>query len=251
MAELTVFAYRHNNSWLNALDVRFKLLFLIMLSLASLWTGPAGLMILTLTYTVVFPSHPFPLGRAFRELKVFFILVLFILAARALTVPGPVLVGIGGISITRTGLYEGILVSWRLVLVVMFSLLLVASTKSRDIKAAVEWFLTPFPFIPAKRVAVMIGLIIRFIPLIFDQAGETADAQRARGIENRRNPIYRLSKLAIPLIRRVFETADRLILAMEARCYTENRTNFEFSLTRTDWTALASVLILCILIVAL
>ena len=108
-----------------------------------------------------------------------------------------------------------------------------------------QWFLKPVAFIPAKRVATMMGLIARFIPAILNQARETAEAQRARCVENRKNPLYRLIQIGAPLIRRTFEQADRLTVAMEARCYSENRTDPALSVTRLDWIALLIILIMC------
>ena len=95
------------------------------------------------------------------------------------------------------------------------------------------------------------SLIMRFIPVIFDQAKITVDAQRARGIENRKNPAYRLKKLALPLMRRTFERADKLANAMEARCYTENRTDPELSSRRRDWIALFLAIGLCLIVIAI
>jgi energy-coupling factor transporter transmembrane protein EcfT len=87
----------------------------------------------------------------------------------------------------------------------------------------------------------MLGLVLRFIPLVFLQAGATLDAQRARGIESRRNPLYRLTRFAIPFLRRLFLAADRLTDAMAARCYTEIRSEPVLSARRRDWYALGSV----------
>jgi len=92
---------------------------------------------------------------------------------------------------------------------------------------------------------------MRFIPVILNQAKETAEAQRARGVENRKNPVYRLTKLGIPLIRRTFENADRLIVAMESRCYSENRTDPELMSTPRDWVALLIITTLCFLMIFL
>ncbi|PQP33481.1 energy-coupling factor transporter transmembrane protein EcfT, partial [Desulfobacteraceae bacterium SEEP-SAG9] len=88
---------------------------------------------------------------------------------------------------------------------------------------------------PAKKVAVMMSLMMRFVPVIFNQAKETLDAQRARGVENRKNPVYRLTKFTVPLIRRTFENAEKLAVAMEARCYSDRRTDPELASTRKDW----------------
>jgi energy-coupling factor transporter transmembrane protein EcfT len=131
----------------------------------------------------------------------------------------------------------------------MTGLSFVLTTRSSEIKAAVEWMLKPLPWVPAKRIAIMLSLIVRFIPVIFEQAEKTAEAQRARGVENRKNPVYRLKMFGIPLMRRVFERADKLALAMEARCYSENRTDSLLSSGISDWIALAGVICLCLIII--
>ena len=135
---------------------------------------------------------------------------MLVFIARALSTSGSPIFTFKAISVTREGIYVGAIICWRLVLVIMIGLSMVATTRSSEIRAAVEWFLRPFPFIPEKRVSIMMSLIMRFIPVIFDQAKVTVDAQRARGIENRKNPMYRLKKLALPLMRRTFERADKL-----------------------------------------
>ena len=49
--------------------------------------------------------------------------------------------------------------------------------------------------------------------------------------------------MALPLISRgPFGDADRLVLAMEARCYSENRTDPELDCTGKDYAALGLVL---------
>jgi energy-coupling factor transporter transmembrane protein EcfT len=132
-----------------------------------------------------------------------------------------------------------------LFLVVLVGLLFVSTTRPSQIKAAVEWFLTPIPFASGKQLATMLGLVMRFVPVILNQARETADAQRARCVENRKNPIYRIKKMGFPLLRRTFENADRLIFAMEARCYNENRTDPDLCFRPKDWFAFLLVIGLC------
>jgi energy-coupling factor transporter transmembrane protein EcfT len=170
---------------------------------------------------------------------------MLILVARMLTTPGTAIIEINSLAITRPGLMSGVLICWRLVIIAFLGFLFVFTTPSSEIKAAVEWFLKPATFIPGKRIAIMMGLIVRFIPVILNQAKETAEAQRARCVENRKNPLYRIIRLGGPLIRRTFEQADRLIVAMEARCYSENRTDPDLSATRTDWFALLIITIIC------
>jgi energy-coupling factor transporter transmembrane protein EcfT len=81
--------------------------------------------------------------------------------------------------------------------------------------------------------------------VILDQAGETAEAQKARAVENRKNPLYRLTKFVFPLMRRTFQRADEMAMAMEARAFTENRTDPAMAAGRRDWIALVLVCCLC------
>ncbi|MGD9105324.1 MAG: energy-coupling factor transporter transmembrane component T [Desulfobacterales bacterium] len=249
MAELSAFNFRPGSSVLHGLDVRFKLLFLVLISLTSLRSYPVSLSVLTLVLIAALLHAQRSLRSILRAFQYVFVFLGFIFFARALSVPGSVVIEFMTVSITREGIYDGVLVCWRLVIVVLTGLAFVLTTRPSEIKAAVEWLLNPFPFIPSKRIATMMSLIVRFIPVIFDQARETADAQRARGVDNRKNPVYRLRKLGIPLMRRTFERADKLAIAMEARCYSENRTDPGLCARLGDWAALFVVICLCMFIV--
>ena len=245
MAELTAFSFQPGTSLLHKLDVRFKLLFLILISLVSLGGGFTGLGVLTGLVAGLSIHSRLPLKSGFKEFRFFLIFLVLILVARMLTTPGTALIEIKSIAITRPGLISGVLICWRLVIIALVGFLFVFTTPSSEIKAAVQWFLKPAAFIPGKRIATMMGLIARFIPVILNQARETTEAQRARCVEYRRNLLYRIVRLGVPLIRRTFEQADRLIVAMEARCYSENRTDPDLSATRTDWFALLIITIIC------
>lgn len=251
MAELTAFSFQPGTSLLHKLDVRFKLLFLILISLISLGGGFTGLSILTGLVTALITHSRLPLKSSFKEFRFFLLLLFLILTARMLTTPGPVLIEIKSVTISRPGLMSGVLICWRLVIIALSGFIFVFTTPPSEIKAAVEWFLHPAAFIPGKRIATMMGLIARFIPVILNQAKETAEAQRARCVEYKRNPFYRIVRLGVPLIRRTFEQADRLIVAMEARCYSENRTDPVLCATRIDWIALGIIIIICGLILSI
>ncbi len=251
MAALTSFGFRSGTSLLHRLDVRFKLLFLILISSISLNGDFLRLGILTCLLTVLMVNSRLPLKSGLRELRFFLILLLLIMGARMVTTPGDPIIEIKFFSITRQGIFSGVLICWRLTIIVLLGFAFVFSTRSFEIKAAVEWLLKPFAFIPGKQIATMLGLTTRFVPVILNQANETAEAQRARCVENRKNPVYRLIRLGIPLIRRTFERADRLAVAMEARCYTENRTDPELCATRIDWMALVVMILICGLVVSI
>ncbi len=251
MAELTSLGFRSGKSLPHRLDVRFKLMFLILISLISLSSDFLSLSIFTFLVMALVIHCRLPLRSGFKGLRFFLFLLLLVLVARMLTTPGDALLETKSYAVTRQGILSGVLICWRLIIIVLLGFIFVFTTRSSEIKAAVEWGLKPLAFIPGKRIATMMSLTTRFVPVILNQASETADAQRARGVENRKNPVYRLIRLGIPLIRRTFERADKLAVAMEARGYTDNRTDPELTATRTDWITLGVMILICSLAVSM
>jgi len=251
MAELTAFGYFSGNSLLHVLDPRFKLLFIIVLSLVCLNLNLISLGIFSVLLLGIIKHSGLPLHSVFRELRYFFILLVFVFGARALSTGGDPVIEFKFISISHQGLSTGLLVCWRLALIVLLAFTIISTTRPSDIKAAVQWYLKPVPWVPEQKVAIMMGLILRFVPVIFDQAAETAEAQKARCVQNRKNPVYRLVKLGFPLIRRTFERADDLVAAMEARGFTENRTDPQLVSHRRDWVALCVVTCWCLVVIVL
>ena len=249
MAELIALGFRQGTSFLHRLDVRFKLIFLVLVSLSSLKTQVAGLSILSLVLLLAIIHVRVPFGSVLRDLRYVLILLVFIFVTRALSTSGSPIFEFKIVSVTREGIHAGALVCWRLLIVILTGLIFVLTTRPSEVKGAVAWMLRPFPFVPSQRIATMMGLIVRFMPVVFQEAKETLDAQRARGVENRKNPVYRLVKLGIPVLRRTFERADKLALAMEARCYSENRTEPPLASGIKDWIALFALVFLCAIII--
>jgi biotin transport system permease protein len=251
MAELTGFHYRPGYSMLHRLDVRMKLALVAASSMACLHLSAAGLLLLGLALLATARmTRAAPAVHA-RELRWLGLLLAVVLIARALSTEGTVVLAMWTLVVSREGLVDGGLVCLRLILVFLIGAVFVASTRPGDIRAGVQWFFKPLPFLPARRIGTMLSLIVRFIPLIFEQVSRTTDAQRARAVENRRNPVYRMVKFGIPLLRRIFETSDRLVLAMEARCYTEARTGTELSVSTRDWMVLAACGLLLAMLLSL
>mgnify|MGYP003573434256 CR=1 FL=1 len=249
MAELSVISYTRGRSPLHRLDARVKLALVALLGLATVHATAAEIGLLSVALLGAALGTGLPLGRVLRELRYLLALLALVWIARGLTTPGDALITGAGISLSRQGAVEGVLVCWRLLLVAAAGVLFVFSTRPAAVKAAAQWVLKPVPLVPEKRVAVMLSLVVGFIPVILNQTRETLDAQRARGIENRRNPVVRFIRLAIPLLRRIFSDADKLALAMESRCYSEDRSDPALAAGRGDWLALAAGVGLWLLVV--
>lgn len=246
MADLTVFSFQPGSSRVHLLDARVKLVCTALVTLAGVAADPGALVALSGGLVIMMRHARLSVKRLARELRLILFFLAIVLVSRALTTPGHPLVAVGDAMITREGIVDGVLICWRLTLVIVLGSLLTATTRPSAIRAAVHWFLHPLPLISGRRAATMMGLLLRFIPVIFEQAAETRDAQRCRGVNLRKNPVYRLKVFAVPMIRRTFEHADNLALAMAARGYRDDRTEPDLTVTRADWAAFVGVLCLCL-----
>jgi energy-coupling factor transporter transmembrane protein EcfT len=144
------------------------------------------------------------------------------------------------------GFLAGLLVALRLLSLVLLSAIFTSTTAILRLKSAVERLFRPVPLVAETRLAAMVGLAISFVPLVSAEIGRIDRAQRARCVENRRNPLVRLAALGLASLRRVLDRADTVVLAMEARCYTGKATPEAGMLIRgSDWIALAAVTVFC------
>lgn len=236
-------------SVLAQLDARFKLFDVIAVSIVSLHVSSSGLLLLTLFLSAAAVADRQPLVHMLRTARPFGVLLLMVWAARAFSTPDPVhspLLELGFARLTPAGIYQGAMTVWRLALVFLMGWMLVTTTAPEKIRAAVQWALHPIPLVPERRTAVMMALMVRFIPVITYQARATQDAQRARCVENRKNPFFRLARLAIPLMRRTFLQADLLASAMTSRCYTETHMGYPYAASRRDWLGSLGIAAVCL-----
>lgn len=245
---MTAVGYRPGRSRLHRLDPRVKLAAVGLLSAAGMGAGPAGLLLLSAILLAAGLAAGISPPRFFSELRYFFLLLAGVALARAWAVPGPPLVSFPGVSLSEIGLREGALIAWRLGTVAAIGLLLVATTRTAAVRDALIWLFRPVPGLPEGRIAVMLSLLVRFLPVILLRAGETADAQRARCVERRRNPAFRLRRFSVPLLRRVLLDADALAVAMDARCYTDHRSPPAFHFSPPDALILTLVAVLTVFV---
>ena len=235
---------------LEKMDVRFKMASMALLSIAALKTGATGMIFLSILCIGLWISVRFQVIELIRHLRYLGFLLIIVFWARALTVS--FFSGTAGtlISLDPEGAVEGGQICWRLIILTFLGIWWMTATRSSDIRKAVEWFCRPFPGFSGKQVATMISLMVRFLPVIVDQAREISAAQQCRCIQNRKNPVYRTVKFSLPLLCRTLETADRLADAMESRCYSpENSRPFAFNSSRSDWVVLIGITAFCVLLI--
>lgn len=237
MAELSAIAFRPGSGRLHQLDPRFKIAILVITGAAAAHAAPAGLALLSVFMLIGARDARLPAARLVRDIRPLLIMLAAVAAIRAFSVPGPSLWP--PLPVSRPGLWQGTIFAWRVLVVVLGGILLSATTRTRGLRAAVAWLLGPVPGVPAKRVATMIGLVVRFIPEVLHQAALVREAQQARGIAGCRNPLRRLYIWIAVLMRRTLLKSDRLALAMISRGYTEDRADQPLAGCSADYAMLA------------
>jgi energy-coupling factor transporter transmembrane protein EcfT len=235
VGEITAIGFTPGRSLVHRLDPRTKQALLIGLGAISPWANLIFLTAISASLLFFFAAARVPFGRLIREIRYFLVFLAVVFCLRAVSfksVIPPVF------AVDQAA--EAFTICWRLLLVVLMGLLVMATTRTAHIRAALVWFLKPVPLVDEKMAATMVGLVVRFLPQILFQAAEISDAQRARCADRCKNPPPRLKRFAIPLLRRVFTRADEQVAAMQARCYSENRTLPELGFTFMDLLAVVA-----------
>ncbi len=134
------------------------------------------------------------------------------------------------ISVYTTGdilmsLYRAVFTSIRLIILMMFAIMLPLTTAPLELADGLDTLLRPFEKIgfPAHECSMMIGMALRFIPLLMQEADKIMKAQLSRGAKldqgNLFQRIMSFFPVLIPLFIIIFRRADEIAIAMEARGY--------------------------------
>lgn len=132
-------------------------------------------------------------------------------------------------SPSRQGLLQGTHVFVRVLLLLLLSNLLTATTSPLDMTDAFHVLLSPLGLIriPVGQIAMILSVAVQFIPTLFEEADAIRKAQTARGarFDSRklRHKAAAVLPLAVPIFLAAFKRADELSLAMEARGYRAGR----------------------------
>ncbi len=156
--------------------------------------------------------------------KTMIIMIIFLLLINSVTVKtGDVLINIGTFTIYSDAIFNTLFVVSRLLLMIVVTTLLTATTKPLDMTLGIEWLLKPFELVhlPTHAIAMMVSIALRFIPTIIEETIRIMNAQKSRGVDfehgNLLNKARSILSLVVPLFSVAFERAYELADAMEAR----------------------------------
>lgn len=247
MAQMMFFHYIHKETVLHNMDGRVKVFCMILLSLAtSLAVNVLDFSLITCITLVALVISKLPVVSILKDMKFFLFLIIFVFIMNAVSIEGNPIPNFPIQSVSVEGVITGLMFAWRLLLIVLICSIITGTTSLLIFNKVIEWYLRPIPFIPASRVATMVNLTFVLIPVILDQYTEMSNAQKARCVESRKNPIKRVMFIAFPLLGNTLRKTDELIYAMESRCYSEERTRAIFHTKPLDWVILS----ICLLVIS-
>ena len=138
---------------------------------------------------------------------------------------GFLLIDVLGFRLYSDALYQTLYIVVRLMLMIMVTTLLTATTKPLDLTLAIEDLFSPFKRFgfPAHEIAMMISIALRFIPTLIEETERIMKAQASRGVDLKegslKEKIMAVLSLIVPLFVSSFQRAEELADAMEARGY--------------------------------
>lgn len=247
--------YCPRKSLIHRLDPRTKFLSMIPIVIAI----TVGRNFLTLLGFLVFLSIVIrltnvPFAHFFRQLKIFVWIVIFTFFLHSFFGEGnPIFqIPLVGFAVTEDGVSKGLFFGLRLLLMISFSVIVMLTTSPTDMTDGLEKLLRPLKKagLQPDRFALMLGITLRFIPVLFEESDRIKKAQTARGVHFDGKIVSRVKNLAsvvIPMFISVFNRADSLAMALEARGYpgSGSRTYYN-DLQYTTYDIFAAVIVLCI-----
>lgn len=254
--------YLPGNSFIHRLDPRTKLMiifsFVCVIFFANHWTGYLLFTLFTI-YSIALSKVSLPfLLKGITPIWFFIVLTFFLHIL--ITREGEVLWEIGSFPIYEEGIQRGIEISWRLLILVVFTSLLTLTTAPMEITDALESLLSPLKRwkLPIHELALMMSISLRFIPTLMDETDRISKAQASRGVDLKsgtlKDRMYASIPLLIPLFIGAFKRAEDLATAMEVRGYAggEGRTKLrELQFTYLDGVAAVGYVIVLILFIYL
>lgn len=221
-------AYRPDATLAHRLDPRSKLLVQVGFAAAAFaHTTPRGLAVLSVFALLALTAAGIGVLEALVAYRYVFPFLLVAPVLGALTF-GPPWVRPGDAV-------EPALAGYRVLLVLFVSAAYVRSTPVRDSQAALQRLV---PGRAGRLAALGVGIVFRFMPALRRDLLTIREAMTARLGDER--PVHeRMELLTATGLTRAFGRADRLALALQARCLSWNPTVPALAFSRSDWLALA------------
>lgn len=251
MNNIALGRYLPLNSVVDKMDPRAKILIMLLLMIAIfIPAGFWGYLLIFAFIWIALKLSKLTIGFALRSMKPMLFMMVFLLVINVFAIKtGVPLVQWGWFSIYSDAISQTIYIIVRLMLMVIITTILTATTKPLDLTLGIEKLLKPFEVIgvPAHIIAMMISIALRFIPTLIEETQRIMNAQASRGVDlengTLKEKIMAVLALIVPLFVSAFDRADQLANAMEARGYDPQRERTRYKVLQMngiDYAGLAA-----------
>ncbi|NLI91136.1 MAG: energy-coupling factor transporter transmembrane protein EcfT [Peptococcaceae bacterium] len=256
MNRMPIGQYIPGDSLIHHLDARVKLIAFILLISTIILTDsvPGYCSLMVLTAGLLFVSKvKLKTALGFIQSLFLFLMVIFVMNTLFFDSAQPIC-SWWIFHISLGGMAQGANVVLRVIFLMIFSSVLMATTAPMEAAFALKSLLRPLQYIriPTEDLAIMISVAVQFIPVLMEETEMIRKAQTARGAKfesaRLREKAASVMPLVIPIFLGAFRRADELSLAMEARGYRggKNRTqNKQKPLRKQDILALLTAAAVC------
>ncbi len=255
MNNFTLGRYLPMDSPIHKMDPRAKigamLIALIAIFFPAGWIGYA--VIFAVVACVIILSK-LSWGFIWKAMKPMMFMLFFLLVINILVVKtGDEWLTLGSFTIYSDAVIQTLYIAVRLLLMIMITTCLTATTKPLDMTLGIEDLLKPFQKIgvPSHEIAMLISIALRFIPDLIDETERIMKAQESRGVDMKEGKlserVMAILSLIVPLFVSAFQRAEDLANAMEARGYApgEPRTRYKvLKMERRDYILLLGAVLL-------
>ena len=255
--------YVAHNTFIHRMDPRNKLFCLVALMVAVFISYPTyemtfivGGAVATFIVSLLLIAKVRILD-VFKSLRVlwFFVILLMIINVFAPPVGAiNIAFSIGKVNVYWEAIFQSLKIILRLVLMIMLTTLLTATTKPLDLTYALEWYMAPLRLIrfPVHEVAMTISIALRFIPTLLDETDRIMKAQSSRGVDFKHGKISSrlraIVSLIIPLFISSFQRSEELADSMEARGYDPKAKRTRYRILKFSWGDVIGFFLSCVVL---
>lgn len=264
MKSISLGQYYPADSLIHRLDGRTKILlatiFIISVFFCQSLASFAALLILTLIIVLI---SKIPLKVVLRSLRaiVFILVFTFIINIFLTKGEGEPVLNWWIFKIYIEGIWNSLFIAIRILCLILSSSILISFTTTPiQLTYAIESLLSPLKAIkvPVHDFAMMMSIVLRFIPALSEETEKIMTAQKARGADFESGSLISRAKALIPILIPLFVSAfrrsDELATAMECRCYHGGEGRTRMTITKmkaTDYFALFFMIIAAVGLVLL
>lgn len=218
--------YMPLNSWIHRLDPRIKILSMMALMISVFMADFRAYVVIAIFLIIAVLSAKLSFKFIMKSMKPMMFMLIFLFIINILVIrTGTVVFSFWKITIYSDAIRQTVFILGRLVFMIMITTLLTATTAPLDLTLGLEDLLGPFRKIgvPSHVIAMMISIVLRFIPTLIEDTQRIMQAQASRGVDLEegtwKEKIQGIISMILPLFVSAFQRAEDLADAMEARGY--------------------------------